>query len=389
MPWRETSPMDQRLQFIADYTRDLWTMSELCAQYGISRKTGYKWLTRYALLGPAGLEQRSRRPHRCPHATPAPVVSALLKARRGHPDWSAKKLLAILAPRHPPWRLPAVSTAQAILKRHGLVRHQRRRPRRGHPGRPTTVSTAPNDVWTADFKGEFKTRDGRYCYPLTVIDHYSRCVLACRALLGPTYAGTRASFQQLFRTYGLPRVIRTDNGTPFAGTGLARLSRLAVWWIRLGIEPELIEPAHPEQNGRHERFHRTLKGRTTRPPAASRAGQQRRFTTFCREFNHVRPHEALGQTAPAQHYAPSPRRLPQQLAPLSYPAHFEQRRVGSNGCIRWHTHFVFVSSVLAGECLGLEERATDRWAVYLGPHYLGLLNQDLLTIEDRYAPSTP
>ena len=389
MPWRETSPMDQRVQLIADYMRDLWTMTELCTRYDISRKTAYKWLTRYALLGPAGLAEQSRRPHSCPHATPTPVVTALLRARRQHPDWSAKKLLVILAGQHPTGALPAISTAQAILKRHGLVRHRRRRARRGHPGRPTTVSAAPNDVWTADFKGEFKTRDGRYCYPLTVIDHYSRFVLGCRALLHPSYAGTRATLQQLFRTYGLPRVIRTDNGSPFAGTGLARLSRLAVWWIHLGIVPELIEPAHPEQNGRHERFHRTLKQRTTCPPAASGAGQQRRFRTFCREFNHVRPHEALHQTPPARHYAPSARHLPHHISPLSYPAHFELRRVGSNGCIRWHTRSVFVTSVLEGEILGLEERAPGRWAIYFGPHYLGLFNEALLTIEDRYDSSTP
>ena len=387
MPWKEMSLMDQRHRFIIEYGRGLWSATELCARYGISRKTGYKWLERYTLEGPSGLADRSRRPLTSPHATAELIVTALLELRRRRPSWSAKKLLWQLAQREPDWHLPAISTAQVILKRHGLVAPRGRRKRkRAHPGRPRTKSAAPNDIWTADFKGEFRTRDGRYCYPLTILDDHSRYVLACDAFLHPSHEATAASFRRVFCTYGLPRVIRTDNGAPFASTALARLSRLSVWWLQIGITPELIEPAHPEQNGRHERFHKTLKAETTRPPAASCAAQHRRFGHFRRDFNRHRPHESLGQTPPAQCYHPSPQRRPRRLVPVTYPAHFEQRRVSPNGCIKWRNRFVFVSSVLVGKTIGLEELAEGQWAAYFGTHYLGLFLETALTIEDRYDP---
>jgi transposase InsO family protein len=236
-------------------------------------------------------------------------------------------------------------------------------------------------VWTADFKGKFRTRDGVYCHPLTIVDDYSRYLLLCDALLEPTTAATRASFARLFRRVGLPRVIRRDNGTPFAGRGLRRLSRLAVWWIQLGIEPELIAPAHPEQNGRHERMHRTLKEATICPPAASRSVQQRRFRRFCEEYNHRRPHEALGQITPGQRYRPSERPWPDSLQPVEYPEYYEVRRVARGGCIKWRSRWVFVSEVLRGESVGLEELSQGRWAVYYGPRRLGNLNESTLRIE--------
>jgi transposase InsO family protein len=316
------------------------------------------------------------------HATPEPVVAALLALRRRRPRWGAKKLLWQLAQREPTWRLPALSTAQAILKRHGLVPPRRARRRHAHPGRPPVASAVPNALWTADFKGEFKTCDGRYCYPLTIIDDASRFVLACDALLHPTHVTTQARFRQAFRTYGLPRAIRTDNGAPFASVGLGRLSRLAVWWLRLGITPVLIQPARPDQNGRHERFHKTLKAETTRPPSACRAAQHRRFTRYRHDFNHARPHEALGQVPPAARYTRSAHRLPRQLAPLTYPRHFEQRRVSPNGCIKWHSRFVFVSQVLVGETLGFEERVDHLWDVYFGSRHLGLFHETSDFIED-------
>lgn len=390
MPWKEASLMDQRQSFIIDHGRGLWSVTELCDRYGISRKTGYKWLQRYGREGPNGLANRSRRPRNSPHAVPEPIVAALLKLRRRRPSWSAKKLLWQLRQREPEWPLPAISTAQAILKRHGLVAPRGRRKRkRSHPGRPLTQSRAANDIWTADFKGEFRMLDGHYCYPLTVMDDYSRYVLACDAFLHTSHQATAASFRRLFRTYGLPQIIRTDNGSPFASTGLARISRLTVWWLHLGITPQLIEPAHPEQNGRHERFHKTLKNEATQPPASSRAAQQRRFNHFREDFNYNRPHEALGQIPPAQLYQPCDRRTPSHLPPFTYPAHFERRRVGSNGCIRWKNYCVFVSHVLAGHNIGLEERADQQWAVYIGPQYIGLFLEDQLTIEDRYDPKTP
>lgn len=374
MPWKEASLMDQRMQFILDHESQLWSTTELCDRYGVSRKTGYKWLGRYRLEGLKGLADRSRQPHGHPRTVPQPIVDALLKLRRRRPSWSAKKLLWQLHQREPEWPLPAISTAQAILKRHGLVAPRgRRRSKRPHPGRPGTRSEAPNALWTADFKGEFRTRDGRYCYPLTIIDDFSRYVLACDAFLHPSHEATAASFRRVFRTYGLPRTIRTDNGVPFASsTSLARLSRLAVWWLHLGITPELIEPARPDQNGRHERFHKTLKREATQPPSSCRRAQQRRFSRYRQDFNDNRPHEALGQTPPAELYQPSQHPLPHNLPTFSYPAHFEQRRVSTNQCIRWHGRNVLASSALVGETIGLEERADDLWATYLGPHLIGL-----------------
>jgi transposase InsO family protein len=374
--------MDQRLEFISEYLRHLWSMSDLCARYGISRPTGYKWVGRYEAKGPAGLVDRSRRPHHSPNATDPEAVEALLAERGRHPHWGAKKLLALLHARDPDMPLPAVSTAQLILKRHGLVGSRRRRPRRAVAAPARTESTAPNEVWTADFKGEFRTRDGRYCYPLTIVDDHSRYLLACRALLKPTAAATRGAFARLFRRLGLPRVIRTDNGTPFAGKGLARLSRLAVWWIELGITPELIAPARPEQNGRHERLHRTLKEATVLPPASSARAQQRRFNRFLEEYNRDRPHEALGQVAPASLYKPSARSCPESLSPVRYPGHFELRRVSSDGCIKWHSRPVFVSFVLEGQCIGLEELTPGTWDVYFGPRRLGVFVESQGRIED-------
>jgi putative transposase len=382
MPWSETSPMDQRIQFIADYQRGVFTMTELCGRFGISRKTGYKWLTRYEDEGPEGLLERSRRPRTCPHETPLRIELALIEARRHHPTWGAKKLLSIIGRRHRQWRLPAPSTASLILKRHGLISPRRRRARPGHPGRPHTPMTAPNEIWSGDFKGHFRTRNGLYCYPLTVADGFSRFLLACKALPAPAHEGTRAGFLRLFREYGLPHIIRTDNGAPFATTAIGRLSRLSVWWIRLGIFPELIEPGHPEQNGRHERMHRTLKAETTRPPAPTRSSQQLRFNRFRREFNNDRPHEALGQETPASFYHPSTRSLPRRLPPTEYPGHYEVRLVSNNGGIRWNSNWVNVSQVLAQEFVGLEEIDNGLWDVYFGPLKLGRLDERDHKIED-------
>jgi transposase InsO family protein len=374
--------MNQRRRFIADYLAERFAMTELCARYDISRKTGYKWLERFEALGPPGLADRSRRPHHCPHATPPHVVAALIELRRHHPTWGPKKLLARLARCHPGWPWPAPSTAHDLLTQHGLVRCRSRRRRRPHPGRPQTPMTAPNTIWTADFKGQFRTRDGQYCFPLTVVDGFSRYLLACQTLQGTTHAATKRVFRRLFQEYGLPQRIRTDNGVPFATSALGRLSRLAVWWIRLGILPELIEPSHPEQNGRHERMHRTLKAETTRPPAATHRRQQQRFSQFRREYNEVRPHEALQQRPPSALYQPSPRPYPERLPPLEYPGHFEVRRVSRNGGIRWHKRWVNVSHVLGEQHVGLEEIDDSLWTVYFGPLTLGRFHERTLRIED-------
>jgi putative transposase len=384
MPWSQTSPMDQKTQFIADYLRGLLTITELCALYGISRKTGYKFIERYLRSGPAGLEERSRRPHQSPNQTAPEIVTALLEARRRHPSWGAKKLLTLEHKRHPRWDLPGRSTVCDILSRHGLVAKPRARRRIGHPGAPHSTILAPNEVWCADFKGQFKTGDGRYCYPLTVTDGFSRYLLGCQGLDTTAVAQAKPVFNRLFHEFGLPRRIRTDNGVPFATNTLARLSSLSAWWVRLGVMPELIEPGKPQQNGRHERMHRTLKAETTRPPAASLRAQQRKFDHFRAEFNDERPHEALDQRTPASCYVRSSCEMPSKLPPLDYPDRFEVRLVSLNGGIRWNRNWVNVSVVCAGEYVGLEEIDDGIWNVYFGPLKLGRLLERHMRIEDAY-----
>ena len=384
MPWSETSPMDQRTQFMADYLRDTLSITELCQLYGVSRKTAYKWIERYLLLGPAGLEQRSRRPRYAPNETPPEIVTAFLEVRRHHPSWGAKKLLKIVHKRNPRWHLPCRSTVCDILSRHGMVPKKRRRRHIGHPGKPNSLILAPNDLWSADFKGQFKTGNGVYCYPLTVTDGFSRYLLGCQALYSTAVNGVKPVFTRLFHEFGLPKRIRTDNGVPFATNTLARLSALSAWWVRLGVMPELIEPGKPQQNGRHERMHKTLKAEATRPAAGCLSAQQRKFNCFRTEFNEERPHEALDQNTPASVYEPSPRNMPSKLPPLEYPDRFEIRYVSANGGIRWNSDWVNVSTVCAGKYVGLEEIDDGIWNVYFGPLKLGRLHERHMRIEDEY-----
>ncbi len=384
MPWSQTTPMHQKTLFIADHLRGTRPVSELCSEYGISRKTAYKWIERYIRCGPAGLEDRSRRPRHAPNATPSVVVEALLALRRRHPTWGSKKLLAVIHRRHPQWSLPGRSAACDILRRHGLVRRKTHRRLIGHPGKPSSLILAPNHVWCADFKGQFRMGNGQYCYPLTVSDGYSRFLLGCHGLPGTTVDGAKPVFARLFREYGLPQFIRTDNGVPFATNTLARLSRLSAWWVRLGVLPQLIEPGKPQQNGRHERMHRTLKAETTRPPAATLRSQQASFDHFRREFNHERPHEALDMHTPASVYRRSPREMPQKLPALEYPDRFEVRYVSANGGIRWNSGWINVSITCIGEYVGLEEIDDGVWNVYFGALKLGRLLERQGRIEDAY-----
>jgi transposase InsO family protein len=365
MPWHETSPVEQRLEFVREYRSGLFTMTELAIQYGISRKTGYKWLERYEAAGVDGLRDQSRRPAHSPHATDPELIEALFAQRRRHPRWGAPKLLAIAALREPDAEWPSRSTVCSHLKAHGFV-HSSGRRRAAAPGRPAPLPavTTANEVWTTDFKGEFRTGDGIYCYPLTLRDGFSRFVLRCDGLLRPSVAATQQQFARAFADYGLPERIRSDNGLPFAGPGLARLSTLSVWWIRLGIIPERIAPGHPEQNGSHEQFHRVLKAETARPPAANCPAQQQRFRRFVREYNEERPHAALGQAPPATRYERSPRPLPRHVPPLEYPGHMEPRRVDPSGRISWAGSSLFIATPLAGEYVALEEVDDGIWTVY-------------------------
>jgi putative transposase len=384
MPWSQTSPMSQKVLFIADHLRASRPVSDLCAEYGISRKTAYKWIDRYIRLGPAGLEDRSRRPHRSPKATSAEVVTAIIELRRRHPSWGAKKLLRILGGRHPRWQLPSRSGCCQILHRHGLIRRKTRRRVIGHPGKPGSLILGPNHIWCADFKGQFRMGNGQYCYPLTVSDAHSRFLLGCHGLDSTAVEGAKPVFTRLFKEYGLPQFIRTDNGVPFATNTLARLSRLSAWWVRLGVMPQLIEPGKPQQNGRHERMHRTLKAETTRPPAAAMRSQQKKFDHFRQEFNHERPHEALDQNTPSSVYRPSSRPMPSKLPPLEYPDRFEVRYVSANGGIRWNCRWVNVSITCVGEYVGLEEIDDGVWNLYFGALRLGRLDERNMRIEDAY-----
>jgi putative transposase len=364
MPWRELKPMEQRLEFIREYESGLFTMTELVAHYGVSRKTAYKWLDRYERGGAPGLAEQSRRPHHSPQATAADLVEMIVALRRRHPRWGAKKLLAVLSRREPSLTWPARSTVCDLLKDRGLVESRRRRYRAPEPGRsPVTPATSPNEVWTTDFKGEFRTGDGCYCYPLTLRDGFSRFVLRCDALAGRTTVATRSRFERAFADYGLPQRIRSDNGGPFASPALGGLSQLSVWWMRLGIVPERIAPGHPEQNGSHEQFHAVLKAHTARPPAATARAQHRRFVAFCAEYNEERPHEALHDDTPAMHYHPSERALPSRLPPLEYPGHAEVRLVSSNGCLSWGGEPLFLATALAGESVAFEEVDDGIWTV--------------------------
>jgi len=379
MPWRELSPVEQRADLVREYRSGLFTMTELAIQYGVSRKTGYKWVAAYEAHGWRGLQEHSRRPHHSPHATDDDVVAVLVAIRRRHPSWGPKKLLAVAQRRQHGLVWPARSTLAALLKRHGLItpRGKRRTPADA-PATARGAITRPNEVWTVDYKGEFRTGDGRYCYPLTLRDGFSRYVLRCDALTAHTLAVTRPRFERAFAEYGLPDRIRSDNGPPFGGPGLGRLSTLAAWWIRLGIVPERIDPGHPEQNGSHEQFHRVLKAETARPPAASATGQQRRFTRFCAEYNQDRPHESLQQTVPAQHYQPSVRAMPRRLPPLEYPGHVEIRRVDLNGYVSWRRPLrppLFVSAALAGEPVAFEEVDDGIWTVTFASLVLGRFDE--------------
>jgi len=374
MPWRETDALKERLRFVHLYESRMLSMSELCKRFGISRPTGHLWWDRYLREGVDGLSERSRRPHVSPNRTPSQIESKVVEVRKEHTDWGPVTIMDYLRGQDCEKGWPASSTAGAILKRHGLVKPRRKRRPMRHPGRPYVPMLAPNDTWAVDFKGEFKTRDGRQCYPLTITDGHSRFLLACRGRVANTYELVRPVFEETFRTYGLPYQILSDSGSPFGSAGLAGLSRLGVWWVKLGIQPVRIQPGRPDQNGRHERFHRTL-GRTTRPPAGNLAAQQRRFSRFMTEYNEVRPHRSLDGRTPSKVYTPSPRPYPSRTPQVEYPAHFEVRKADVGGRISWHDRPLRTSKVLRGELVGLEPIDERRYHVYFGPLLLGVFDE--------------
>lgn len=375
MPWLETEPVEERERFIADYRLGLYTMTELCQRYDVSRQTGYETLRRWEEGGRAALRDRSRAPHHCPHRIAPEIAERICAARRAHPAWGPRLLIGWLERQAPDIDWPAPSTAGDLLARRGLVKKRRRRRPHQHPGVVPPVTHAPNDLWTADFKGHFRTRDGIYCYPLTIADQHTRYLLTCQGLRTTKGAGVRASFEQAFRTYGLPRAIRTDNGVPFASTGLHGLSRLNVWWMRLGIQHQRSRPATPQDNAAHERMHKTLKRGACRPPRGSLAAQQRAFNTFRREYNDERPHQHLGGRAPGDRYRRSPRAYPEQLPALAYPGHFLVKRVTNAGTFRFKHRLLFIANALKQHHIGLEEVDNGIWSIYFNHVLLARLDE--------------
>lgn len=367
--------MSQRDQFVRLVFQRKYTISELCAAFGISEKTGYKWLKRYSAEGRSGLADRSHAPHSFAHKVSGEMTREIIAARSAHPSWGAKKLRALLSSEFPHMTWPAASTVGDVLRREGLIR-QTRRKKRHLPAipidAPLTAAAAANDVWTTDFKGEFRLGSGAYCYPLTVQDASSRFIIDCTGLYSTASAPVKIVFTRLFTRYGLPGVIRSDNGVPFCSPlALGGLSKLAVWWIRLGIRPERIDRGCPQQNGQHERMHRTLKAEATIPPGSSLSEQQKRFDRFRREYNDVRPHEALKQKTPATKYARSLASFPAKLPQLEYEPHLEVRQVCSSGMAAFRGHYVWLSKSLAGEDVSFEETGCGTWQVCFGPLVLG------------------
>jgi putative transposase len=369
----ETNVRDERGRFVRDFASGHWSMTELCERYGVSRPTGYKWLARRG-AGSAGVADRSHAPHQCPHRTSADLEALIVAARREY-GWGAKKLRQVLRTRYPTRSWPARSTVNEILDRHALLRKNRRRPRWTHPGAAPLDTERPNQVWPVDFKGQFRTGDGRYCYPLTVTDHFSRSLLACHGLRSVATAGTKPVFRTLFREVGLPEAIRSDNGAPFASTGIHGLSALNVWWMQLGIVHQRIPPSSPQENGTHERMHRDLKRETARPASGSLRAQQQRFNAFRARYNTERPHEGIGDRTPSSLWRPSPRPYPERIISPAYPAHLEVRRVGSAGTFNLHGAQLFLSHVLHGQDIGLEEVADGIWNIVYYSTLLGKIDE--------------
>lgn len=377
MPFTETSVMHERVCFVVACLRGEEPMALLCARYGISRKTGYKWLRRYQEAGAAGLADRSRAPRTVSHGVAPEVAEQILLLRQRHPTWGPRKLLARLRQDAPEVAWPAASTAGDLLKRQGLVSGRTRRHRAPGAAGPVFAPASANESWSADFKGWFRTRDGVRCEPLTISDNYSRYLFACQAVPRVGFAQVQPHFERVFREHGLPQALRTDNGAPFAHRfGLGGLTRLSVWLLKLDVWPDRIAVGRPDQNGRHERMHRTLAQDTASPPADTLALQQARFDEWREVYNTVRPHEALGQRSPGQVHCRSARAYPEVLRPWEYPPDHHVRRVNAKGYFRWRDGVLYLSEALAREKVALVQNDSGDWII----RYRGF---DLAILDDR------
>lgn len=371
MPWKETCVINERTIMISEYLSGDYSIAELARRRGISRKTAHKWIGRYAADPVVGLADRSRAPRHHPQALAPELERAILTWKARRPQWGAPKIHSKL--RGEPG-CPAESTVSNVLRRHGLSRQQRRRARATPNAEPMIRAAGANEVWCVDFKGWFRLGNGRRCDPLTISDAWSRYLLCCQGICGTTgWVTVQPLFERVFREYGLPGRIRSDNGAPFASQGLGGLSPLAVWWLQLGIGLERIQPGHPEQNGRHERIHRTLKEAVSIQSTLWR--QQEAFDEFRRDYNEERPHEALGQEPPGSIYEPSAREYPVRLPAEEYPDGWDKRSVRTNGEVKWEGELVYLSDSLAGRWIGLEPVAEGLWRLYYRHHPLGWLDE--------------
>lgn len=375
MPFRETSRMEERVQIFLEYESGNWRVSELCQRHGICRDTFYEWRKRKRSGDPEWFRDRSHAPLQCSQTTSETIAEKVVAARRQFPYLGPRKLLALLDRQAPEIDWPAASTIGTILKRAGLISPVKRRRRPLDQRRPHTPATAPNDEWSADFKGWFRTLDQCRIDPLTVADSHSRFLIELK-IVAPTTEGVRPCFERAFREHGLPLAIRCDNGSPFGSRGAGGLTKLSAWWLKLGIVPRFIRPASPQENGRHERMHRTLKAQTSSPPANNAGEQQARFDSFREHYNKERPHEALGQRPPAEAYAPSPRAMADREQDPWYNADHQTRRVRSNGEIKWEGEFIFISEALVDQLVGVAELDT-------GDHVVRFCNLDIGLIDRR------
>ena len=373
--------MDQKIRMISNWLSRNYSIAELSKIHSVSRKTIYKWIERYQKNREQGLNDLSSRPTILARATPAQTVSDILISKSQHANWGARKLLAWLKDHNPDKVWPAASTVHIILKRHDKVDVRRKRHHTPPYSQPFSQITHPNEVWCADYKGQFRLGCGSLCYPLTLTDSYSSYILGCWGLEHPAYQPTRNYFERAFREYGLPNAIRTDNGTPFASVGAGGLSQLSVWFIKLGIVPERIKKGHPEQNGRHERMHRTLKAETIKPPQYSMSAQQRIFDRFRIDFVNERPHEACGQKPPVTVYRRSERKYSEKLTAIEYPGFYKIRHVHSGGALKWQNKEIYLSSVLTGEYIGLVEIDNDIWKIYFSFYPVCTLDVRTFTLQ--------
>lgn len=375
MPWKELSVLDIKMEMITLWLSKEYTITELSTIYSVSRKTIYKWIERYNEQGVLGLKESSREPYNHPNATPEEIVKVILDKKRQKIGWGPKKILAKLRDEYPAIKWPADSTGNNILKRHGFVIPRKYRRHVPAYTEPFLGCDQSNKVWSADYKGQFRTGDGKLCYPLTITDNYSRYILCCKGLTHPTFNQTKPYFEWVFRQYGLPEAIRTDNGTPFAGSGLGGLSMLSVWFIKLGIKPERIKAGCPQQNGRHERMHRTLKQMTASPPGKDLTRQQIAFDCFIEEYNNERPHEALEQKPPSSVYSCSIRPYPVKIPSIEYNDDDTIRYVHTNGCIKWNGGLFFLSDPLIGEYVKLKQIDKHLWEISYSSYPLGMLDE--------------